>query len=113
MIEEKTASQIAEELIPCTCGEVYLSRKMAAPDCPLHSSEIEEAMTLFADQEKRREAIGFAIWAADSGWLLYPDCDEDEEQSFYKPSDDFDIPDESLFGGQLYDLYLQYVNQSK
>jgi len=57
--------------------------------------------------EKRKEAIAFALWAADNGWLLYPDCDEDEEQGWYKPSDDLDIPDERLFGGQLYDLYLQ------
>jgi len=58
-------------------------------------------------KEKRREAIAFAEWAAANGWLLSPDCYEDEEQGWYKPSDDFNIPDERLYGGQLYDLYLQ------
>lgn len=72
-----------------------------------HESDIELMMQAYADQEKRKEAVAFALWAADNGWLLYPDCDEDEEQGFYKPSDDFDIPDERMFGGQLYDLYLQ------
>jgi len=76
-----------------------------------HQQVYEENKRLRAemDQEKRKEAIAFALWAADNGWLLYPDCDEDEEQGFYKPSDDFDIPDERMFGGQLYDLYLQHL----
>lgn len=69
--------------------------------------EIYRTMQAYADQEKRKEAISFAEWAADKGWVLYPDCDENEEQGWYKPSDDFDIPDERMFGGQLYDLYLQ------
>lgn len=57
-------------------------------------------------QEKRATAIAYQEWAADRGWLLHPDCDENEERAWYKPSDDFDIPDELMFGGQLYDLYL-------
>jgi hypothetical protein len=61
------------------------------------------------DQEKRKEAIAFAEWAADRGWILYPDCDENEEQGWYKLSNDFDIPDDRMFGGQLYDLYLQSI----
>lgn len=65
------------------------------------------------EDEKRIVAISFVIWAAEKGWLLHPDQDEEEEYGFYKPSDDFDIPDERLFGGQLYDLYLQHLNHSK
>jgi len=68
---------------------------------------IEGAMGEWADQEKRKEAIAFAEWSADHGWLIHPECDEDEERGWYKPSDDFDIPDERMYGGQLYDLYLQ------
>lgn len=71
---------------------------------------IFDAMIVFADQEKRKEAIAFAEWAAEKGWLLHPDCDEDEERAWYKPSDDFDIPDEMRFGGQIYDLYLISLN---
>lgn len=71
--------------------------------------EIAGAMQAYADQEKRKEAIAFAEWSSGNGWLLHPDCDEDEEQGWYKPSDDFDIPDERMFGGQLYDLYLQHL----
>jgi len=72
-------------------------------------TKIYNAMQVFADQEKRNEAIAFAEWAAESGWILYPDCDENEEQGWYKPSDDFDIPDERMFGEQLYNLYLQHL----
>lgn len=46
----KSAEEIAKEYIPCTCGEIYLSRKMKAPDCPLHSFDIETAMEAYGNQ---------------------------------------------------------------
>lgn len=97
-IDEKTKEQILEETAEYDMREgsvIYVQE------------EVFEAMQAYADQEKRSTAIAFQEWAADKGWLLHPDCDEDEERAWYKPSDDFDIPDELMFGGQLYDLYLQ------
>lgn len=75
-------------------------------------SASSEQLANVSDKE-RRLAIGFTIWATEQGWLLDPDSEEDEEPDFYKPSDDFDIPDDRMFGGQLYDLYLQHLNGSE
>lgn len=47
----KTKEEIIEEYIPCTCGEIYTSRKMVAPDCPRHAFAVEEAMDEYAKQQ--------------------------------------------------------------
>lgn len=88
-----------------------LGNRISQLEWELYESKTERAGE--SDSEMRNNAIAFTIWAAEKGWLLHPDQDEDEEYGFYKPSDDFDIPDERLFGGQLYDLYLQHLNDSK
>jgi len=34
--------EITKRLFPCTCGDIYLSRKLTAPDCPYHAYAWEE-----------------------------------------------------------------------
>lgn len=34
--------ELAKKHFPCTCGEIYLSRNLTAPDCPYHAFEWEE-----------------------------------------------------------------------
>jgi hypothetical protein len=46
----KTAEEVLKEYVPCECGEIYTSRGLVAPDCPLcsmHSCYIE-AMEAYA-----------------------------------------------------------------
>lgn len=44
-----TAEDIAKKHFPCTCGEIYLSRNLTAPDCPYHSFDWESAMQEVAE----------------------------------------------------------------
>lgn len=64
----KTASEIAKEHIPCTCGEIYLSRNLTAPDCPYHSYDWEAALIECAKQ----------AWASGFDRGTYEACDIDE-----------------------------------
>jgi hypothetical protein len=46
----KTAEEVLREYVSCECGEIYTSRGLTAPDCPLcsmHSCYIE-AMEAYA-----------------------------------------------------------------
>lgn len=54
-----TKEEIAAKYIPCTCGEIYLSRNIVAPDCPLHAFAIEEAMEEYRSQSNDQEIIEF------------------------------------------------------
>lgn len=65
----KTKEQIIEEYIPCTCGEIYTSRKMVAPDCPKHAFAVEEAM----DEYAKNKAIDFAEWGNEQDLQGHPE----------------------------------------
>jgi hypothetical protein len=44
----KTAEKVLKEYVSCECGEIYTSRGLVAPDCPLcsmHSCYIEAMKT--------------------------------------------------------------------
>lgn len=101
------SEQIAPETVTWTDRFLKVAQHLPPADAFAIAAFIDELV----EEEKRKEAIAFQEWAADRGWLLHPDCDEDEERAWYKPSDDFDIPDELKFGGQLYDLYLLSLTQ--
>ena len=46
-----TIDEIGKKHFPCECDEIYLSRKLTAPDCPYHAFDWESAMTEYAKQE--------------------------------------------------------------
>lgn len=48
---------IAKKYFPCTCGEIYLSRKLTAPDCPFHANDWESAMEEYASQFKPSPSV--------------------------------------------------------
>lgn len=53
-MEKKTEIRSAEEIALryglCACDEIYTKRGLVAPDCPLHSMGVEEAMKEYAEQ---------------------------------------------------------------
>ena len=51
----RTPKEIAESWIDCTCDVAYTSRGLVAPDCPLHSFAVEEAI-LDAQNESWNES---------------------------------------------------------
>jgi len=52
---------IAKKYFPCTCGEIYLSRRLTAPDCPYHANDWES----FADEIKALESPA----PVQDGWI--------------------------------------------
>lgn len=54
--------EIAKKYVPCRCDQAYISRGLAAPDCPYHSTDPESAMEEWAKQQ----AIDFALKYAKS-----------------------------------------------
>ena len=63
----RTPKQIAEEWIDCTCDEAYTKRGLVAPDCPLHSFSVEEAI---ADAQKEAKSEGIReLFAALNGFF--------------------------------------------
>jgi len=65
-------------------------------------TKIYNAMQVYADQEKRKEAIAFHKWAYKYGWELNP---------LYPNSWKTSGGNEMLADEQLYDLYLQSLTQ--
>ena len=43
-----TKKEIAAKYIPCTCGEIYKSRNMAAPNCSFCNEDWDEPMEEYA-----------------------------------------------------------------
>lgn len=64
MTREEKIRELIDKYVPCTCGEMYLSRCMAAPDCPSHSVNIEDVAIQYA----RIQSLTFISWVADSGY---------------------------------------------
>ena len=48
----KSREEIAKKYFPCTCGEIYLSRNLTAPDCAFHSLEWDKALEEYAQQSQ-------------------------------------------------------------
>lgn len=44
--------EIAKKYFPCTCGEIYLSRNLTAPDCPFHAFDWDGAFEEYAQQSQ-------------------------------------------------------------
>lgn len=42
--------EIGKKYFPCTCGEIYLSRKLTAPDCFYHNEAWQEAIEEYTEQ---------------------------------------------------------------
>jgi len=53
-----TPAECNEKYYTCTCGEMYKSRNLVAPDCPLHSIASEEALAAYG----RWLAIDFGMY---------------------------------------------------
>jgi len=65
------ALEIVEQHIPCTCGEMYLSRNMAAPDCPIHAFDWESTVKEIAEL-----AFNEGHWQSEEG----RDCKTSRDQ---------------------------------
>lgn len=48
----KSKEEIAKKYFPCTCGEIYLSRNLTAPDCPFHAFDWDGAFEEYAQQSQ-------------------------------------------------------------
>ena len=47
--ENDLINKIIEKYGLCTCDKIYTSRNLTAPDCPFHSTALEEAMIEYAE----------------------------------------------------------------
>lgn len=102
----ETKEAIAKKYVPCRCDEIYTSRGLTAPDCPYHANDPESAM----DEWAKEIGCLFLEWLPDSGWRIYP-IYEGEYQLWYKDSGDINVPDEQMTTSQLYDYFLQSIQQ--
>lgn len=50
--EKEKWDKIIQTHISCTCGEIYLSRNLTAPDCPYHANDWESPMEEFLKELK-------------------------------------------------------------
>jgi hypothetical protein len=70
-----TAEETATKYGLCTCHEGYTSRGLTAPDCPLHSMAVEEAMQDYA-HERVKQAVSLALQIAADRSTLKIERDE-------------------------------------
>jgi hypothetical protein len=93
----KTREEIGRYWVSCRCGKEYLDRKLTAPDCPYHSTDVEEAM----DEWAKQQGIAFGKWLSD--WVV-------ENRSRYKTDNRgcwYVTYDGVYFMDQLYKLFSQ------
>jgi len=75
----RTAEEILKEHVFCECGEIYTSRGLTAPDCPLcsmHSCYIEAMEAYGKALVKEVRQGGYASIEQEDGsfpWLVWDD----------------------------------------
>jgi len=62
-----------------------------------------EATEMHKKEYSKSKAIDFADWLFETHWRKHPD----EENLWYLPSDDFDIPPEEKSSNELYAIFIQ------
>ena len=88
------------DILPCTCGEIYKSRNLSAPDCP-YCQYSDEIIRLYEEDLTRRGVelgIGFYCQRNIEGEL---DCDNQCEhcKEYYAPLEKFYCKRVGMYSG--------------